>query len=134
MILVDANVFIYAAGRESPRRKPCQRWLRRHVGRAGAKDACTNAEVLQEILHRYRAIARPDLGLRIFDDVVALGLPILPVSEADLRHARELIGKFPVLSTRDAVHLGVMRTHELTRVVSYDRGLDQVPWVERLEP
>jgi predicted nucleic acid-binding protein len=36
-------------------------------------------------------------------------------------------------STRDGIHLGVMREHGIQEVLSYDRGLSQVPWVKRLE-
>jgi len=49
VILIDANIFMYAAGRESPQRLPCQRFLERLVA-GGGPEACTDAEVLQEIL------------------------------------------------------------------------------------
>ena len=132
MILVDANVFMYAAGRESPQKLPCQRFLDEIVAAGGAA-ACTDAEVLQEILHRYRSLKIPEIGFQLFDAVVQLGIPILAVTERSLREARALLEAFPSLSTRDAVHLGVMREHGIEQVLSYDRGLSQVSWVKRLE-
>lgn len=133
MIFIDANIFMYAAGHESPQQQPCQRFLA-EVVRRGAPACCTNAEVLQEILHRYRAIGRADIGFRIFDSVAGLGIPILGVGASEVRRARRLLDTYPTLSTRDGVHLGVMEEHGMTAAVSYDRGLDQVSWLERREP
>jgi predicted nucleic acid-binding protein len=132
VILIDANVFMYAAGRESPQRLPCQRFLDKTIEGQGPA-ACTDAEVLQEILHRYRSINLPQVGFRLFDAVVQLGIPILAVTERSLREARTLIESHPSLSTRDGVHLGVMREHGIEEVLSYDRGFSQVSWVKRLE-
>jgi predicted nucleic acid-binding protein len=132
VILVDANVFMYAAGRQSPQRLPCQRFLENIVAGRGPA-ACTDAEVLQEILHRYRSLAVPQIGFQLFDAVAHLGIPILAVTDQSLREARTLLEDYPRLSTRDGIHLGVMREHGIEEVLSYDRGLSQVSWVKRLE-
>lgn len=132
MILIDANVFMYAAGRESPQRQPCQRWLEKMVAGEGSA-ACTDSEVLQEILHRYRSLKLPEIGFQLFDAVTQLGIPILAVTDRALREARTLLEEHPQLSTRDGVHLGVMREHAIEEVLSYDRGLSRVSWVKRLE-
>lgn len=135
MILIDANIFMYAAGRESAQREPCQGYLRRLAqGDSTAPAACTNAEVLQEILHRYRSLERPEIGFQIFDAVTSLGIPILAVTHEALADARRLLEDHPALSTRDAVHLGVMREHGIEQVLTYDRGFSQVSWVQRREP
>ncbi len=99
MILIDANVFMYAAGRESPYRVPCQRFLDRIVAGEGHA-ACTDTEVLQEILHRYRALELPAVAFQIFDAVTQLGLPILAVTEHSLREARQLLEDYPVAPRR----------------------------------
>jgi uncharacterized protein len=132
VILIDANVSMYAAGRESPYRAPCQRFLERTVA-AGGPAACTDAEVLQEILHRYRALEVPAIAFQLFDTVTQLGLPILAVTERSLLEARRILEDHPRLSTRDGIHLGVMCEHGIEEVLSYDRGLSQVSWVKRLE-
>jgi predicted nucleic acid-binding protein len=132
VILIDANIFMYAAGRESPQRLPCQRFLEKTVA-GGSPAACTDAEVLQEILHRYRSLQIPEIGFRLFDAVVHLGIPILAVTDRSLREARGLLENHPGLSTRDGIHLGVMLEHGIAEVLSYDRGLSQVSWVKRLE-
>ncbi|MFV1959950.1 MAG: type II toxin-antitoxin system VapC family toxin [Planctomycetota bacterium] len=134
MILVDANVFMYAAGKPSPQRDPSRRFLERVVRGKEALDARTDAEVLQEILHRYRVIHAPEKGLALFDAVLDLGIAVLPVTETGLRHARTLVQEGPRISTRDAVHVGVMFEHGISRVLSYDRGFDGVAGIERVEP
>jgi predicted nucleic acid-binding protein len=133
VILIDANIFMYAAGKESPQRAPCQRFLEQIV--AGERPAaCTDAEVLQEILHRYRALKVPETGFQVFDAVTHLGIPILAVTDRAMAEARRLLEEHPGLSTRDGVHLGVMREHGVEEVLSYDGDLSLVSWARRLEP
>jgi predicted nucleic acid-binding protein len=133
VILIDANIFMYAAGKESPQRLPCQRLLDRVVGGKGPS-TCTDTEVLQEILHRYRALKIPGIGFQLFDSVSHLGIPILSVTDRAMAEARRLLEDYPSLSTRDGVHLGVMKEYGLEEVLTYDGGFSDVPWVKRLEP
>lgn len=132
MILIDTNIFMYAAGKESPQRLPCQRFLERII-EGESPVACTDTEVLQEILHRYRALKIPEVGFRLFDAVTHLGIPILAVTDRAMAHARKLLEDYPALSTRDGVHLGVMQEHGIEEVLTYDGGFSGVPWVKRLE-
>jgi predicted nucleic acid-binding protein len=132
VILIDANIFMYAAGRESPQQLPCQRFLDRIVSRGGPA-ACTDSEVLQEILHRYRSLQIPEVGFSIFDAVTQLGIPILSVTDHAMVEARSLLEAHPSLSTRDGVHIGVMWEHGIEEVLTYDRAFSEVPWVKRLQ-
>jgi uncharacterized protein len=132
VILIDANIFMYTAGRECPQRLPCQRFLEKIVA-GGGPAVCTDAEVLQEILHRYRSLKVPEIGFQLFDAVTHLGIPILAVTDRSMAEARALLAAHPGMSTREGVHLGVMREHGVEEVLSYDRGLSDVSWVKRLE-
>ncbi|HZF10706.1 MAG TPA: hypothetical protein VFE33_18110 [Thermoanaerobaculia bacterium] len=60
MILIDANIFMYAAGRESPQRLPCQRFLEKIVAGEGPA-ACTDAVRLRAPV---RALNRTAADLR----------------------------------------------------------------------
>jgi predicted nucleic acid-binding protein len=133
LIFLDANIFMYAAGQDSPQRKPCQKFLRRVV-EGKAPRVCTDAEVLQEIVHRYRSLGADALAFRIFDSVIALGIPILPVGVDEVGRARRLLESWPRLSTRDGLHLGVMEAHGIVDVLSYDKDFDRVTWARRAEP
>jgi len=132
VILIDTNIFMYAAGKESPQKGPCQRFLEKIVDGEGPA-VCTNAEVLQEILHRYRSLKVPEIGFQLFDAITHLGIPVLAVTDRAMAEARRLLEEYPALSTRDCVHLGVMREHGVEEVLSYDSGFSNVPWVKRLE-
>jgi len=48
-LFLDANVFLYAIGADSPHRAPCRDVLQ--VVGQGKLDGITSSEVLQEILH-----------------------------------------------------------------------------------
>lgn len=124
---------MYAAGRDSPKKLPCQQLLKRVVIASRLK-FCTNSEVLQEILHRYTAIGAQEVGFRIFDNVFALGLIMFAVEADDVVRAKSFLIQIPTLSTRDAVHLGVMQGHGVRKIASYDRGFSAIDWVERIEP
>jgi predicted nucleic acid-binding protein len=65
LILLDANILMYAGGSSHPNKAPSLAFLERVA--LGELDACMDAEVLQEILHRYRAIGRWEDGRRVFD-------------------------------------------------------------------
>ena len=65
MILLDANIFMYAGGSPHPNKAPSLAFLERVA--LGELEVGVDAEVLQEILHRYRAIGRWEDGRRVFD-------------------------------------------------------------------
>ena len=56
MIFIDSNVPMYLVGSEHPHKVDAQRLLERCI--ADNERLVTDAEVLQEILHRYAAIDR----------------------------------------------------------------------------
>jgi predicted nucleic acid-binding protein len=63
--LVDSNIFMYAAGREHPHKKPATTFLEKVA--EGSVEAMIDAEILQEILHRYRALGHWEDGRQVYD-------------------------------------------------------------------
>ena len=124
MIVVDSNVPIYLVGAERPHKLDAQRLLERALS-AGER-LVTDAEVLQEICHRYGAIGRRDAILGVVDEV-------LPIDRDDAEAAKDILLRYGSLSARDAVHIAVMRRHRIERVMTFDRGFDAHPEVERVE-
>src|SRR4051794_18485009 len=102
MILIDANIWMYAVGGDHPYREPCRKFLRRVV--AGEVDAIVSVEVLHEILHRYRSVNRWEFGMRIYDVARESVVRVLPVDDEVLDFARGLLSRHLGLMTRDAVH------------------------------
>ncbi len=130
MILVDSNVPMYLVGSEHRHKVDAQRALERLV--SADERLVTDAEVLQEILHRYHAIDRPDAIQPAFDAVLGVVDEVLAVEREDAERARDvLLGRWS-LSARDALHVAVMQRHGIDRVLSFDRGFDQIPTLERL--
>ena len=132
MILVDANILMYAAGAPHPHKGPSTAFLERVA--TGEVEAVVDAEVLQEILHRYRALDRWEEGRRVFDLARALFPVVLPVTAEILDRARLVLDAYPHLMARDALHAAVVLEHELDGVCSYDRDFDPVVGVVREEP
>lgn len=130
---VDTNVPIYAVGREHPYKAPCLEVLRLVVAHPTA--FVTDAEVLQEILHRFRAIRRVADGLRTLEYFIeVMQGSVAPMLVADVLSAASLMLSYPQLQARDLVHIAVMRRLGVTQVISTDRGFDAVPGIERLDP
>lgn len=132
MKLIDTNILMYAAGAEHPHKAPSVALLERVV--AGEEPATIDAEALQEILHRYRAIRRWGDGKRVYDLAREIFPDVVPITAEVTDRARQLMDKRPGLMARDALHAAVVLTGRFDAVYSYDRDLDGIPGVERLEP
>ncbi len=132
-VFIDANVPIYAAGREHPYKQPCARILRMVAD--NPQLFVTDAEVLQELLHRYLASGRWALGrevVRAFAE--AMRGRIEPVHAEDVTLAVELADRPPVVSARDLVHAAVMQRLGADCVISADTDFDRLEGIHRLDP
>jgi uncharacterized protein len=132
VLLVDANVFMYAAGAAHEHKQPSVSFLSR-VGR-GELEVAVDAEVLQEVLHRYRALGRWPEGRRVFDLVRTIVPEVVPVDAGAVDAARALLDEHPGLSARDALHAAVVRLVRAGALVSYDTDFDGIEGVRRLRP
>ena len=132
MILIDANILMYAAGAEHPNKAPSVRLLEKVAD--GSVDAALDAEVLQEVLHRYRAIDRWRDGSKVYDDARRIFGMVVPITTEILDHARILLDEHDGISARDALHAAVVAIHDLDALCSYDRGFDRIPTIRRVEP
>jgi predicted nucleic acid-binding protein len=132
VILVDTNVIMYAAGAEHPHKRPSVAFLER-VAR-GEIEATIDAEVLQEILHRYRAIGRWENGRRVYDLARQLFRSIVPVTGEVLDRARRILDTDRRIMARDALHAAVVMSEGLEAVCSWDRDFDRIKGLVRREP
>jgi hypothetical protein len=121
---------MYLIGAPHPHKADAQRLLERCVSER--ERLVTDAEVLQEILHRYVAIDRRDAIQPAFDGVLEIVDEVLPVGLDEVQEAKRIVlGRYGV-SARDAIHVAVMRANEIDRIVSFDSGFDRIPGIERL--
>jgi len=92
----------------------------------------TDAEVLQEILHRYVAIDRRDAIQPAFDALLGIVDQVLAVDRPVAERAKQIVLGYRQLSARDAVHLAVMEHHGIERIMTFDSGFDRFPGITRL--
>jgi uncharacterized protein len=130
VILVDSNIPMYLVGAAHPHKSDSQRLLERLVSER--RRLVTDAEVLQEILHRYVALNRRDAIQPAFDALLGIVDQVLPVDLAAVERAREIVLGHPRLSARDALHLGVMEQHGIGQILSFDSGFDGFPGITRV--
>ena len=130
MIFVDSNVPMYLVGAPHPNKVEARRLLEACIHRE--ERLVTDAEVLQEILHRYAAIRRLDAIQPAFDAVLGVIDDVLPVELADVERAKSVLLGNDRLSARDALHVAVMERHRIARILTFDAAFDEVPGVRRV--
>jgi predicted nucleic acid-binding protein len=92
----------------------------------------TDAEVLQEILHRYASIDRRDAIQPAFDAILRVVDEVFAVDQTVAERAKQIVLGYRQLSARDAVHLAVMEKNGIQRILSFDAGFDTFPKIIRL--
>ena len=130
MILVDSNIPMYLVGAPHPHKADAQRLLEKLI--TDRQRLVTDAEVLQEILHRYVAIDRRDAIQPAFDALLGIVDQVLAVDGMVVQRAKKIVLEYRQLSARDAVHLSVMEQNGIERILSFDSGLDAFPRITRL--
>jgi predicted nucleic acid-binding protein len=130
VILVDSNIPMYLIGSPHPHKTDAQRLLEELI--ADRERLVTDAEVLQEILHRYVAIDRRDAIQAAFDALLGVVDEVLSVDRGAVERAKQIVLGYRQLSARDAVHLSVMEQNEIRQIVSFDSGFDAFPGIARL--
>jgi predicted nucleic acid-binding protein len=141
-LFLDANIPTYAAGRDDPLKEPCKEVLR--LSARHPRSFFTDAEVLQEMLHRYLALRRWPEGKRVVLDFAALTAgSIEPVTAGDVVRACDLADQYAVrsgarLAARDLLHAAVIIRAEsdAAKIVSADGDFDELAaeGIERLNP
>lgn len=129
-VFIDSNIPMYLVGAAHPNKTDAQRLLESLV--VTGERLVTDAEVLQEVLHRYKAIDRRDAIQPAFDVLTALVDEVLAVDRAAVERAKDVLLSRWRLSARDALHVAVMQRHRIERILSFDRGFDAVPGISRV--
>jgi predicted nucleic acid-binding protein len=130
VIFVDSNIPMYLIGQPHPNKLAARHLVETALG-AGER-LVTDAEVLQEILHRYAALDRRDAIQPAFDALLGVVDEVLPITVQDVERAKTIVLGKRKLSARDAIHAAVMEREEITRIMTFDAGFDVLPGVTRL--
>lgn len=131
MILVDSNVPMYLIGAPHPHKIDAQRLLEQFLSER--ERLVTDAEVLQEILHRYVAIDRRDAIQPAFDVLLRVVDEVFPVDRNAAERAKDIVMGHRRLSARDALHIAVMEQQGVDRILSFDSGFEGFPGIVRLK-
>ena len=129
MILVDANIPMYLVGGAHPNKERARAFVERAI--LDEERLVSDAEVLQEIIHRFVAIGRRDAVDSAIGALLELVDEVLPIELRDVRRAAGIVATSP-MSARDALHLAVMQHHGIDRILTFDRAFDGLPGVTRL--
>ncbi len=130
MIFVDSNIPMYLMGAAHPHKTEAQLILERLI--AGGQRLVTDAEVLQEILHRYTAIEKREAigpALQVTLDIVD---EVFPIEKTEVLRAGEIAQNRVPISARDAVHIAVMERHGIRSILSFDADFDRWPGIQRI--
>jgi hypothetical protein len=130
VIFVDSNVPMYLVGSDHPHKADARRHLERLISE-GVR-LVTDAEVLQEILHRFVAIDRRDAIQPAFDALLGVADEVFPVALREVERAKTIVLGRRRLSARGAIHVAVMEREGVTRVLSFDSGFDGYPGLNRI--
>lgn len=130
LLYLDANVFVYPVLHTGPKSDAAAALLARVE--AGKEPAATCALTLDEVVWVVAKEAGRDVSLRHARLILDLPhLRILPVREADIRLALDLMGPRRKLSPRDAVHAAAAIGAGIYTVVSDDADFDTVDELSR---
>ena len=121
---------MYLIGTEHPNKSRSRALLQELVQKE--ERLVTSVEVYQEILHRFTAIKRLDAIDPAMDTLSALVDEVLGFGMNEIRKARTLINTIDGISARDALHTAVMNAAGVTRILSFDKGFDRCPGIQRL--
>jgi predicted nucleic acid-binding protein len=121
---------MYLAGAPHPNKDRTQSLVAKLINER--QRLVSDAEVLQEILHRYASTNRYHDIQPAYDALLNTVDEVLPIDQRVLERAKQIVLGYRRFSARDAVHLAVMQQHGIQRILSFDRGFDGFPGITRL--
>jgi len=130
MIFIDANIPMYILGADDGLKARALGAVERFA--VSGVRFVSDAEVFQEIIHRYTALRRPEAVEPVFNALLSIVDEVFPIELVDVHHAKDLLAEVPGLSARDATHAAIMARHDVTKVLTFDTGFDKIRWIERI--
>ncbi len=121
---------MYLIGAPHPHKSEAHLLLERLI--TSGQRLVTDAEVLQEILHRYAAIGKREAIGPVFQLLLDIVDDIFAIEKADVLRAGEIVQNRALLSARDSVHIAVMERHGIRSILSFDADFDRWPGLKRI--
>jgi predicted nucleic acid-binding protein len=130
MIFIDSNIPMYLIGADHPNKSQSLELIERVI--KARERLVTDAEVFQEILHRYDAIARREAIKAAYDLLLGIVDEVFAIDLLDLQRARDILLGTKDLSARDSLHAAVMERHGVEQIMSFDGGYDELTNITRI--
>lgn len=121
---------MYLIGAPHPHKSEAQILLERLI--AAGHRLVTDAEVLQEIVHRYAAIGKREAIGPAFQLLLDIVDDILPIDKTDVLRAGEIAQNRALLSARDSLHIAKMERHDIRSILTFDADFDRWPGLKRI--
>jgi len=121
---------MYLVGAAHPHKTDAQQLLERLIS-AKQRLVC-DAEVLQEITHRYSAIDRREAIAPALAAVLSIVDEVYPIERVDVLRAAEIVSGRQNQSARDALHISIMERYGIRQILSFDRDYDRWPGLDRI--
>ena len=129
MILMDSNVPMDLVGAAYPNKARARVRLVRAI--LTDERLVTDAEVLEEILHRHAGIRRLDAIQPALDLLLQVVDEVIPIESTDALAARDVLLASKEISARGALHVAIMRRHGIESILTFDRAFDSVQGLRR---
>jgi len=130
VIFVDSNIPMYLSGSPHPAKEASRALVEQAM--TNRERLVTDAEVIQELIHRYSAQRRYDAirpAIQYLTDIVE---EVFPIERRDAERAAEIVLVSRRMSSRDAIHIAVMERHGVDRILSFDADFDAWPGISRI--
>ncbi len=121
---------MYLIGAPHPHKSEAQLLLERLI--VSGQRLVTDAEVLQEIVHRYAAVGKREAIQPAFQLLLDVVDEVFAIEKADVLRAGEIVQNRALLSARDSVHVAVMERHGIRSILSFDGDFDRWPGLKRI--
>ncbi len=130
MIYVDSCIPMYLVGAQHELKSRVIELLPDLI--SSREELVTSAEVFQEILHRYLAIKDRIHLHRCYEALEEMAAFVYEMRKDDTDKARNLSDEFRTLSSRDCLHLAIMKRVGCKKIWTYDVRFDEVSGLERV--
>ena len=130
MTFIDSNIPMYLLGSDHPHKADARILIERLI--AAGQRLVTDAEVMQEIIHRYVAIRKREIIAPAFRLMLDLVDEVFPVEQSNVIRASQIAGMPAQVSARDAVHIAVMEQRGVTSILTFDKDFDRWPGLRRV--
>lgn len=133
-VFLDANIFMYAAGKPHTYKNPCLHILKDIETQE--LTGVVNTEILQELLYRYSHIGLIEKGIELCNEILQYPLTVLSVSESDVLLAIDLIQEYKSskITPRDAFHAAIIKNNHINEIISADKDFDNFDFLTRINP